>query len=438
MKENFILTTKTESADGNYVLRSGKIFQAGKYPDKKFEITKEELKKAAEDFNPVDLDIEHGSTVFDGKIGSLSYVKATEDGELYGGALIPKWLDDVLGGKYKVSATWSGDKKLKGLAIVKNPRISDAALFTAYNFSISAAENDMDKIFAEMSQTWDGRSVIQQVHDLCSRCGAICDEENESKMPNYYYSKIDDSLEEVFEFVSKEESKTLQKLHDTATKAGAKCSFIEKKNFSGASGTRMEGIKMTIKELKDSLVGLLKNVPDEDAPETKTVVETKTTVDNAGKDFSVESRELQDKIAAIEAQFKADNEAKAKEAETLKNEVEALKAEKRQATEDALVGFVDSLAGKKFAPAQKDEVVSFFKQLMADDETAEHKFSVNDKTFSRVELAKKIFSEVADLDATKEKVFSATVLGTDGDNSDLDKLKADIEAHIAKKNPTIK
>ncbi|HEU4988448.1 MAG TPA: hypothetical protein VFT41_01540, partial [Gemmatimonadaceae bacterium] len=44
---------------GGAVLRRGKIFEAGDYPDKAYAMTPEELWAAAEQFAPVPLDLEH-------------------------------------------------------------------------------------------------------------------------------------------------------------------------------------------------------------------------------------------------------------------------------------------------------------------------------------------------------------------------------------------
>lgn len=432
--KNFTLEDRQVVKDGKYVLRTGKIFEAGDYPDKKFRITTEELKTAAKQFTPVKLDLEHKSTVLDGKIGSLEFVEATENGELVGSALVPAWLDDMLGGKYKVSATWSGDKQLTGLAIVKNPRISDAALFTAYNFS-NPEDESIESILFEMARTWDGRSTIQQIHDLCARTGAICDEENESEYPNYYYSKIDSSVQEAIEFVSKDESKTIQKLHDLAMKAGAKCSFVKESHFSGASGT-LRGITMSkLRELKDALFSVLNAVPDEEV-----ITENKEFSQPATAVTPKDSAEQDNKLAAeLEAKAK-EAEFSKQEADKLRAEVEALKQQNKQSVEAGLSEFVKSLSGKKILPAQENEVSMFFKQLLEDDEKVEYKFSVGDSSFSRVDFAKKIFSELNNLELTQEKTFSgeAQVLGTNDGNSDHKALEAATRAYIAKKNPTIK
>jgi hypothetical protein len=122
-------------SDDEMVYRAGLLFRAGEYPDKAYAMTPDELKAAVEDFSgPVALDLEHVPSVLDGKIGELVSVECSDDGdELHGIVALPKWLDAILDER-KVSATWDrATKRLAGLALVRNPRVSDAALMAAFN-----------------------------------------------------------------------------------------------------------------------------------------------------------------------------------------------------------------------------------------------------------------------------------------------------------------
>ncbi len=115
---------------------NSKLFEAGDYPDKSFSMTPEELWAAVEQFNaPVPVDLEHTSTVLDGALGEVRGLRLSPDGaQLLGAVAIPAWLDSLLGPEdRKVSCEWDRDKRtLRRLALVKNPRITDAALIAAF------------------------------------------------------------------------------------------------------------------------------------------------------------------------------------------------------------------------------------------------------------------------------------------------------------------
>ncbi len=59
------------SEDGEWVVRTGKIFECGEFPDKMFSLSEAEADEAIALFRPAQLDVEHMDTVFDGKLGSL-------------------------------------------------------------------------------------------------------------------------------------------------------------------------------------------------------------------------------------------------------------------------------------------------------------------------------------------------------------------------------
>ena len=138
--DNTSLVKNDQNSD--VVLRRGMIFRAGQYPDKDFSLTPKELKRVVKDFSdPVQLDSEHERSIFDGKLGQLVSIEANDDGtELHGLVAVPKWLDPILmqaGGK--VSAAFDrATKKLVGLALTINPRVSDAALMAAFSVDQAA------------------------------------------------------------------------------------------------------------------------------------------------------------------------------------------------------------------------------------------------------------------------------------------------------------
>jgi hypothetical protein len=81
---------------------------------------------------------------------------------------LPKWLDDLQGEtERKVSAMWNKTtKRLEGLALVLNPLIPDAAVFSAY------AE------FAGARNSGTDAKTIQAIHDHSAGLGAECDPKN--------------------------------------------------------------------------------------------------------------------------------------------------------------------------------------------------------------------------------------------------------------------
>jgi hypothetical protein len=205
MQTIFSLGTGTYAGDS--VVREGKIFEAGNYPDKNFEMTPDELRRAAAAFQPVPIDLEHTPTVLDGKLGMLEAVRVSSDGRtLFGTVRLPRWLDDLLkDGERKVSCTWlAATKRLQKLALVMNPRVSDAALMTC---------------FAQRHDTVHGQSLLQQLHDQTARTGAIC-------LPPPGAA----------DFHSQHERNGIQAVHDVTVAHGAMCAPRTGSAFSGDAG----------------------------------------------------------------------------------------------------------------------------------------------------------------------------------------------------------
>lgn len=136
-------STAPEQSEGGFVLRTGKIFQTGDYKDKNFALSADEMEEAANNFEAArPMNFEHAASPLDGYIGSIQRV--WHDGiNLFADTHINKHIDAIYQEnnlEYKVSAEWSRDaKKLIGLALVRNPRIADAALMSAF----SAIETDL-------------------------------------------------------------------------------------------------------------------------------------------------------------------------------------------------------------------------------------------------------------------------------------------------------
>lgn len=436
---NFSLTDEAKADDG-YVYKKGLIFREGEYKDKNFTMTREEILEAEARFTPVPLDVEHVDNlgILNGKLGTLEAIKASDTGEeLYGVARIPKWLNDLnKGQEFKVSCTWGReDKTLKKLAIVKNPRVHDAALMAAFSRSESGAKDmsieviekligilsDNDK--SKFSSTWDGKWTIQGLHDAASRSGAVCMEEE------------GDEEEKKADFISSDEAEALQMVHDLTKKYGAKCSFIdeEKRNalYSGEKTmTTWESIKSFFAE----------------APAVETAEDLKKFADsvdekNALKD---EIEQLKAKVEALTAtQAKsedADEGFSDKKEDAVNPEVEALKAElaavKEAQVADTASKFANELIGSKTVPVQSEALTALFAQAIKDD-AANGVVKFNDAETTRVGLLQELFKQMPNTGLTEEKLEGAKVANLSDDSAGTDKLegaKRQAEAYAKKRN----
>jgi hypothetical protein len=129
--------------DGEMVLRTGKVFEAGDYPSHEISINESELADAAADFTPVDNDLEHKRTILDGKLGGIRSVVARGK-ELFATVAIPKWLNDLTGDQpIKTSLAWHRKtKRIVGNGLVLNPRIADAQLVAAFTAANTSTEGN--------------------------------------------------------------------------------------------------------------------------------------------------------------------------------------------------------------------------------------------------------------------------------------------------------
>lgn len=137
--------------DGSLVTRRGPIFVTGDYPDKQFALTEAEADAAIASFRPVAGDVEHTPTVLDGHLGEMRRI--WRDGTtIHGEAVVPRWLHTLLDAeKSKVSMAWDrATKQLTGWGWVRSPRISGAALMSAYftsqNEEITMLQNQLRTI----------------------------------------------------------------------------------------------------------------------------------------------------------------------------------------------------------------------------------------------------------------------------------------------------
>jgi hypothetical protein len=119
-------------AEGDFVLRRGKYFELGEYPDKEFSLNEAEADAALQSFSQMPINLEHTATLFDGKLGWVRRLWR-EGRDLLAEYAIPAWLHRVTGGEpIRISSEWDrATKRPIGAALVLSPRIEDAVMMTA-------------------------------------------------------------------------------------------------------------------------------------------------------------------------------------------------------------------------------------------------------------------------------------------------------------------
>lgn len=135
------LSDRPDHGEDARVTYVGKVFQAGAYPDKAFEIDEAELLQTAQSFEGVDLDLEHSEfkDVLGNKLGRLEAIW-TNGAEAIGRLKVPYWLHELAGGKLRTSLSFDQRKNIVGCALTLSPRIPDAEVAAAFaRFSDLAA-----------------------------------------------------------------------------------------------------------------------------------------------------------------------------------------------------------------------------------------------------------------------------------------------------------
>ena len=278
VKQMFVVFNLTGApmAAGGYVMREGKIFEAGSYPDKEFELTPEELQAVAATFVPVPIDLEHTPTVLDGKMGMLQSVRVSPDGRtLFGTVALPGWLDTLLTeGERKVSCAFHKlSKRLLKLSLVINPRVNDAALMAAFSSSG----------FAQRQDTPEGQSVMQMIHDMTARSGAIC------------VAPAGQSADmSAAQFHSAHELKGIQEMHDVAIKHGIVCGARQSSPYFSA-GERPEGERASVRasahmQAANYIAQMTGQQPVAPATRSTASVGLSATAPAEGAELSVEQR----------------------------------------------------------------------------------------------------------------------------------------------------
>jgi len=195
--------TSAPREEGAFIVRTGKVFEVGEYPDKKFSLSEAEADAAIANFQPVAANIEHMPSLLDGKLGGLT--KLWRQGkDLLGEVSIPKWLHEATGGEpIKPSMEWDRQtKRAAGIGYVLHPRIQTAALMAAF----------------AASEFGDSAAAHQRIHDTAADHGAEC-----PGKPMF--------SEDIAAFLTPAQLKSLQHHHDHAVDNGASCDlYATRKN----------------------------------------------------------------------------------------------------------------------------------------------------------------------------------------------------------------
>lgn len=116
--------------DTEWVDREAKLFEAGKYPDKGVEVTRDDIAALASSFRePVPVLIEHAASPLD--LGYLTDVEARGD-SLYGTISLTREADSLVrrSGAKALSLGVSSDlREIREVSLVRHPRVADAQLF---------------------------------------------------------------------------------------------------------------------------------------------------------------------------------------------------------------------------------------------------------------------------------------------------------------------
>jgi hypothetical protein len=184
------------------VLRQGKVFEAGSRVDMHgipFIVTPEELASMVMNFKPIPIGTGHpeAPSPLDGHLGTVTnFFLGRDPKDLLAEVAIPPFVDDVLGdGDAKVSMVFDRiTKEPLGLDFVNDPNVVDAALVAAF------ARHD----------TPGGKAVMQTIHDVAARRGAICRPTGGDGAG----------------FASLREHNAVQQIHDITSAHGADCEGV--------------------------------------------------------------------------------------------------------------------------------------------------------------------------------------------------------------------
>ena len=460
------------------VVRHGLIFKAGNYPQNgrspALSMTPDEVKAMAANFKPVPVDLNHKTTLkgIDEELGQVTAVTADESGRMFARLEIPEWLNNLVGkdkktGKpipIKVSSTiLTKSKRLAKVALTDDPVISDAAVFAAFSQAhpekaaqieavdlSEVADSDEEEVtvFADGEvvefaprkkfKTYDGQSVLQSLHDIAARSGAVCS-------PN----------EPTAEFHSSQELASIQSMHDTAVAGGAVCRVLKDGQVAmpacfSESTKEIEMSQENVQVAKANEASAIELIgkmfahfsgqpKTEAAPATPANPVVPAPASTTAASATVElSQEAKDKIEKLEADLAAANAA-AEEAKT----ATAAAFETTVSTQAAR--FADEVIQRGAEiPANRDACVAAFAQAIRDDASNQVQATFGkDKEGKevkggRVDILNAMYATRKPLELTQEQLdeqATTALLSNDGGNKnivngiDIEKVKERARKH---------
>lgn len=337
------------------VYRDGLIFRSGNYPDKNFALTPAELKKAAEVFSDsLDIDLEHVPTPLDGKLGQLIAVEANDDGtELHGVVAIPKWLDSILP-KHKVSASWDRvTKTLAGLALVRHPRVSDAALMAAFALNEVIEGNATNDDLITMADAIDDATQVVETATSEKIASGVSEETLDPDHNLKFYQELHDVTDcrNIVNYATNSDRTILESVHAMVIDHGATCDMSDRQNSVGlkpsdtTSGKTLRGGTVMGKKLDRVMAAL--EAEEESENEQADVVNHSVAAPAKPKADTDDVREADEERAR------------------LREEVRRLRL---QSITERATNFADKLVTEgKVVPAEKDPIVAMHVQLGTDD-----------------------------------------------------------------------
>lgn len=199
MKDTAVFSNRQVTQDG-MVVRRGKVFEAGSRMDMHgipFVTTPEDLNRMVLNFKPIPVGSGHpeAPSPLDGHMGTVTNLYlGNNPNDLCAEVHIPPFINDILEAKNEGRVSMIFNRHTKeplGLDFVSDPNVVDAALMASF------ARHRHD--------TPDGQKFMQNVHDACSKRGAVCTPPGKSA------------------HASKHEASAVQQFHDIACEHGATC-----------------------------------------------------------------------------------------------------------------------------------------------------------------------------------------------------------------------
>jgi hypothetical protein len=347
MSVTFALEDSGRRVDGDWAIYpNALLFQAGDYEDKDFSMSPEEMWLACDQFSaPVGGNIEH-SDFLKGRACEVRSIRLddADSSTLRGEVAVPLWLDSQLEDhERKLSCEWDrGTKTLSGIGLVVHPRVPEAALMSAYA-TFAASRHD----------TPQGQMVMQDLHNVAARGGAVCSKGNAN-------------------MASRHEATVVQQVHDLTAEHGATCASVTPGQSSmnpystyaqtpASTATAQippkEGRTMS---WKDRLLAAISGMPDDDGTPPSTVTASAPPVTAPPTVAASVTLSTPDPRDAELARMRQERDAA--QAETNRIRAESISRE--------AVAFADRmLTDARAFPAEREAIITAHQQAAIDDVT---------------------------------------------------------------------